>query len=61
MIPRGTHHWGDFVTPLELADLLAEAGLTMGNPRGIAWSPLAGLHLSDDLALNYIVTATRAA
>ena len=57
-IPRGTHHWGDFATPLELHDLLAGAGLAMGNPSGIAWSPNKGLHLSDDLALNYIVTAT---
>lgn len=57
-IPRGTHHWDDFVTPIELHDLLADAGLTMGNPRGIAWSPGKGLHLSDDLALNYIVSVT---
>lgn len=56
-IPRGTHHWDDFVTPEELRDLLAAAGLAMGEPRGIAWSPLAGLHLSADLSLNYIVTA----
>jgi len=60
MVPRGTHHWDDFVTPLELADLLADAGLAMGNPRGISFSPLKGLHLSDDLALNYIVTARAA-
>ena len=60
MVPRGTHHWEDFVTPLELHDLLAGSGLTMGNPTGIAWSPGKGLHLSDDLALNYIVTATAA-
>ncbi len=60
MVPRGTHHWHDFVTPIELHDLLADAGLAMGNPQGIAWSPLAGLHLSDNLALNYIVTVTRA-
>ena len=60
-IPRGTHHWDDFATPLELHDLLAGAGLAMGNPRGIAWSPGKGLHLSDDLALNYIVTATHLA
>lgn len=59
-IPRGTHHWNDFITPLELHDLMAGIGLTMGNPRGIAWSPSKGLHLSDDLALNYIVTATAA-
>jgi 2-polyprenyl-6-hydroxyphenyl methylase/3-demethylubiquinone-9 3-methyltransferase len=59
MVPRGTHHWHDFITPLELHDLLAGAGLIMGNPQGIAWSPVAGLHLSDNLALNYIVTVTR--
>jgi 2-polyprenyl-6-hydroxyphenyl methylase/3-demethylubiquinone-9 3-methyltransferase len=58
LVPRGTHHWDDFVTPDELGDLLAAAGLKMGSPRGIAWSPMKGLHLSDDLALNYIVTVT---
>jgi 2-polyprenyl-6-hydroxyphenyl methylase / 3-demethylubiquinone-9 3-methyltransferase len=55
MVPRGTHHWDDFVTPEELRALLAGAGLTMREPRGIAWSPAKGLHLSGDLALNYIV------
>jgi len=59
MVPRGTHHWSDFITPVELHDLLATAGLTMGHPQGIAWTPNAGLHLSDNLALNYIVTVTR--
>lgn len=59
-VPRGTHHWDDFITPGELHDLLAAAGLTMGEPRGIGWSPLKGLHLTDDMALNYIVTATAA-
>ena len=57
MIPAGTHAWEEFATPEELADLLAGAGLTMGEPRGIAWTPARGLHLSEDLALNYIVTA----
>ncbi|NBX33733.1 MAG: bifunctional 2-polyprenyl-6-hydroxyphenol methylase/3-demethylubiquinol 3-O-methyltransferase UbiG, partial [Planctomycetes bacterium] len=55
-----THHWEDFITPLELSDLLADAGFAMGNPKGISWSPLKGLHLSDDLSLNYIVTAVKA-
>jgi 2-polyprenyl-6-hydroxyphenyl methylase/3-demethylubiquinone-9 3-methyltransferase len=57
-IPRGTHHWQDFVTPQELAALLADAGLTMSVPTGIAWSPGKGLHLSSDISLNYIATAT---
>jgi 2-polyprenyl-6-hydroxyphenyl methylase/3-demethylubiquinone-9 3-methyltransferase len=59
-IPRGTHRWLDFLAPDELRALLATAGLVMSAPRGIAWSPLRGLHLSDDLTLNYIVTATAA-
>jgi 2-polyprenyl-6-hydroxyphenyl methylase/3-demethylubiquinone-9 3-methyltransferase len=60
MIPRGTHHWDDFVTPDELRDLLGEAGLSMGEPQGIAFTPSKGLNLSGDLSLNYIVTATHA-
>ena len=28
MVPRGTHHWQDFVTPEELRELLAAAGLS---------------------------------
>lgn len=60
MIPKGTHHWEDFATPDELRVLLAGAGLAMGTRRGIAFSPAKGLHLSSDLALNYLVTATRA-
>jgi 2-polyprenyl-6-hydroxyphenyl methylase/3-demethylubiquinone-9 3-methyltransferase len=59
-IPRGTHVWDDFVTPEELSALLAEAGLVAGRPRGIAFSPIKGLHLSDDLSLNYLVTARHA-
>jgi 2-polyprenyl-6-hydroxyphenyl methylase/3-demethylubiquinone-9 3-methyltransferase len=32
----------------------------VGQPMGIAFSPLKGLHLSDDMSLNYILTAKRA-
>ena len=59
-VPKGTHHWDDFVTPEELDALLAAAGLTMSAPKGIAFRPDKGLHLSDDFSLNYIVTARRA-
>ena len=57
LIPRGTHHWGDFITPEELGELLEEVGLEAGDPRGIGFSPTKGLHLTDDLSLNYLVTA----
>lgn len=56
-VPRGTHDWSQFVTPEELRELAEDAGLVLGEPKGIAWSPVSGLHLSGDLALNYIVTA----
>ena len=59
-IPKGTHHWDDFVTPDELRELLGAAGLAMGEPSGIAFSPSKGLHLSGSLALDYIVTARAA-
>jgi 2-polyprenyl-6-hydroxyphenyl methylase/3-demethylubiquinone-9 3-methyltransferase len=58
-IPRGTHHWEEFVTPEELRELLAAAGLVMSEPRGIAFSPAKGLHLSSDLSLDFIATAGR--
>jgi 2-polyprenyl-6-hydroxyphenyl methylase / 3-demethylubiquinone-9 3-methyltransferase len=32
MVPRGTHHWDDFVTPDELRELLAGAGLRWASP-----------------------------
>ncbi|GGD59040.1 bifunctional 2-polyprenyl-6-hydroxyphenol methylase/3-demethylubiquinol 3-O-methyltransferase UbiG [Croceicoccus mobilis] len=59
MVPRGTHHWDDFVTPEELEELLRAAGLVMGEVRGIAFSALRGLELSDDSSLNFITTARR--
>ena len=58
MVPRGTHHWADFITPAERAILLEDAGCQVGQPMGIAWNPMQGLHLAEDMALNYILTAT---
>ncbi len=58
-VPKGTHHWEDFITPDECEALLADAGLTVTAKRGIAWRPGKGLHLSDDMALNYILSARR--
>jgi len=58
-VPKGTHHWEDFITPEEFESLLHDAGLTVTAKRGIAWRPGKGLHLSDDMALNYILSARR--
>ena len=59
-IPRGTHDFDAFIAPYRMKALLAEAGLRCMDVEGIAWSPTRGLHLSDDIRLNYLVTAIRA-
>lgn len=56
-IPRGTHEFERFIGPDRLKLLLADAGLHCLDLQGIAWSPTRGLHLSEDLRLNYLVTA----
>ncbi len=60
MVPRGTHHWSDFATPGELEAMLTELGLQVVERSGIAFSPMKGLHLSDDESLNYILSVRRA-
>jgi 2-polyprenyl-6-hydroxyphenyl methylase/3-demethylubiquinone-9 3-methyltransferase len=59
-IPRGTHEFEKFIGPDRMKLLLADAGLECLDVEGIAWSPARGLHLSDDLRLNYLVSAVRA-
>lgn len=56
-IPRGTHDFDKFLTPDRLKALVSEAGLRCLDVEGIAWSPARGLHLSDDLRLNYLMAA----
>ncbi len=56
-VPRGTHDWDQFLTPEELTSLLEGAGLEVVEMQGIAFSPLKGLHLSSNMALNYILSA----
>jgi 2-polyprenyl-6-hydroxyphenyl methylase/3-demethylubiquinone-9 3-methyltransferase len=59
-IPRGTHDFDKFIAPERMKTLLAEAGLKCLDTEGIAWSPTRGLHLSDDVRLNYLVSAVAA-
>ena len=56
-IPKGTHDFDKFISPDRMKVLLADAGLKCLDVEGIAWSPTRGLHLSDDVRLNYLVAA----
>ena len=58
-IPKGTHDFDKFIAPERLKQLLVDAGLKCIDVEGIAWSPTRGLHLSDDVRINYLVAAVR--
>ena len=59
-IPRGTQDFDRFIPPKRMQVLLADAGLKCLDVEGIAWSPARGLHLSEDVRLNYLISAVRA-
>lgn len=56
-IPRGTHDWSRFLTPAEVEALLVQRGLTVEAVKGISPDPRYGFVLSDNVQLNYILTA----
>ena len=58
-IPRGTHDYDKFIDPDTMRGLLAKAGMDVIDVEGIAFSPMRGLHLSEDVRLNYLVAARR--
>jgi 2-polyprenyl-6-hydroxyphenyl methylase/3-demethylubiquinone-9 3-methyltransferase len=59
-LPKGTHQWEKFVTPEELGLALGAAGLVVADRQGVTYSPLRDRwSLSPDLAVNYMLAATR--
>jgi 2-polyprenyl-6-hydroxyphenyl methylase / 3-demethylubiquinone-9 3-methyltransferase len=57
-VPRGTHDWDQFLTPEEMTALLEGVGLRITEMKGIAFSPMDGLHLGESKKLNYILSAS---
>jgi 2-polyprenyl-6-hydroxyphenyl methylase/3-demethylubiquinone-9 3-methyltransferase len=59
-LPRGTHHWEQFVTPEEMVANLRAAGLREYSRTGIVFDPLQReWRLSRDTAVNYMIAAVR--
>jgi 2-polyprenyl-6-hydroxyphenyl methylase/3-demethylubiquinone-9 3-methyltransferase len=56
-VPRGTHDWSRFLQPEELEAHLVAAGMQVTDRRGIAFRPDRGFSLSEDMAINYLMTA----
>jgi 2-polyprenyl-6-hydroxyphenyl methylase/3-demethylubiquinone-9 3-methyltransferase len=59
-LPRGTHDWRKFRRPSEIVLGLARNGLRATRLAGIGYEPASGAWaLSDNLDVNYMVTAVR--
>lgn len=59
-IPPGTHDWDKFLTPDELKALVEAAGLAVIDMAGLSFSPARGFVVSDDMRMDYFITAVRA-
>jgi 2-polyprenyl-6-hydroxyphenyl methylase/3-demethylubiquinone-9 3-methyltransferase len=58
MLPRGTHHYAQFLKPSELARLLRQAGLELEDVSGLGYNPLQRkAWLSRFTAVNYLLSA----
>ena len=62
MLPRGTHHYAQFLKPSELAKLLRHAGLDLEDVSGLAYNPFnRKAWLSPITAVNYVLCARKPA
>jgi 2-polyprenyl-6-hydroxyphenyl methylase/3-demethylubiquinone-9 3-methyltransferase len=57
-LPRGTHDWNKFITPMELENYLLNNKLATKDKIGMSYNPLANTwSLGSDLSVNYIMCA----
>lgn len=60
LLPRGTHHYAQFIKPSEMASDLRAAGFVLEDLRGIAYKPLTRrARLTDSVAVNYLASARK--
>jgi 2-polyprenyl-6-hydroxyphenyl methylase/3-demethylubiquinone-9 3-methyltransferase len=60
LLPRGTHHYAQFIRPSELANALRAAGLLLENLSGLAYNPLTRrAHLTQSVQVNYLASAQK--
>ncbi|EIL94828.1 bifunctional 2-polyprenyl-6-hydroxyphenol methylase/3-demethylubiquinol 3-O-methyltransferase UbiG [Rhodanobacter spathiphylli] len=62
MLPRGTHHYAQFLKPSELGRLLRHAGLELEDVSGLGYNPLTRkAWLGRITAVNYVLCARKPA
>ena len=58
LLPRGTHDWRKFITPVELGRHCRAAGLRLADTAGLSFSArLRHFQVSRDMSVNYLVMA----
>jgi 2-polyprenyl-6-hydroxyphenyl methylase / 3-demethylubiquinone-9 3-methyltransferase len=62
LLPRGTHHYAQFIRPSELARALREAGLELEDVSGLAYNPLTRhAAVVKNTQVNYLACARKPA
>jgi 2-polyprenyl-6-hydroxyphenyl methylase/3-demethylubiquinone-9 3-methyltransferase len=62
LLPKGTHHYQDFIKPAELAGWLRDAGLQLDDVSGLAYEPWRNAaRLTARTDINYLASATKPA
>ena len=63
LIPKGTHEYGKFIRPSELAQWLRAAGLELQNIIGMTYNPITKNYKLDanDVSVNYLLHAKKIA
>lgn len=60
LLPKGTHEYGRFIRPAELARWIREAHLELVQFKGMEYNPLTGRYwLSGDTSVNYLVACRK--
>ncbi|MFN3914109.1 MAG: bifunctional 2-polyprenyl-6-hydroxyphenol methylase/3-demethylubiquinol 3-O-methyltransferase UbiG [Aquabacterium sp.] len=60
LLPKGTHEYGRFIRPAELARWIREAHLDLAQFKGMEYNPLTGRYwLSGDTSVNYLVACRK--
>jgi 2-polyprenyl-6-hydroxyphenyl methylase/3-demethylubiquinone-9 3-methyltransferase len=63
LLPKGTHDYGKFIRPSELAQWLRQAGLELQNISGMTYNPITKHYKLDanDVSVNYLLHAKKVA
>ncbi|HXO99077.1 MAG TPA: bifunctional 2-polyprenyl-6-hydroxyphenol methylase/3-demethylubiquinol 3-O-methyltransferase UbiG [Luteibacter sp.] len=60
LLPRGTHHYAQFLKPSEVAGMLRRFDLELEDIQGLAYNPLTrNASLSSNTAVNYVLAARK--